>query len=130
MKLLPNQPTETMLQAMKEAHMPFGSMEAAYHAAWLEAPKASAIKNVAIGRMATRLWIAKTAPPDVLEATHNQAIRLMYDLASHLQPLLQDCLDFALDVPECGCARSRACSSCERYREAQLLAEQLVEVMQ
>lgn len=46
-----------------------------------------------------------------------------------LQPLLQDCLDFALDMPECGCAHSRACSSCERYREAQRLAERLVEML-
>lgn len=129
MKLMPNQPTETMLQAMEEAHMPFGCMEAAYHAAWLKAPRASAVQSRAIATMVQRLEIAKTAPPDVLDGVHTQAIRLMYDLSSHLLPLLQDCLDFALDVPECGCAHSRACSSCERYREAQRLAEQLVEVM-
>lgn len=130
MKLMPDTPTEAMLQAMKEAHMPFGCMEAAYHAAWLEAPKASAVYNRAIATMVGKLHLAESAPDDVLEEAHNQAVRLMYDLASHLQPLLQDCLDFALDVPECGCAHSRACSSCERYREAQRLAEKLVEVMQ
>lgn len=130
MKLLPNRPTEAMLQAMEEAHMPFGDMEAAYHAAWVEAPKASAINRDAIEKMEDKLHLAESAPLDVLEEIHNQAVRLMYDLASHLQPLLQDCLDFALDVPECGCAYGRACSSCERYREAQELAEQLVRVMQ
>lgn len=130
MKLLPIQPTEAMLQAMEEAHMPFGCMEAAYHAAWTEAPRASAIKRDAIEKMEDKLHLAESASPDVLEEIHNQAIRLMYDLASHLRPLLQDCLDFALDVPECGCAHGRACSSCGRHREAQRLAERLVEVMQ
>lgn len=110
--------------------MPFGCMEAAYHAAWVEAPKASAINRDAIEKMEDKLHLAESATSDVLEEIHNQAVRLMYDLASHLQPLLQDCLDFALDVPECGCAHSKACSSCERYREAQRLAERLVGVMQ
>lgn len=130
MKLLPNRPTEAMLQAMEEAHMPFGCMEAAYHAASLEAPKAIRIKHDAIEQMEDRLHLAESASPDVLEAAHNQAARLMYDLAGNLQPLLQDCLDFALDVPECGCAHGRVCSSCERYREAQRLAERLVRAMQ
>lgn len=130
MKLLPSRPTEAMLQAMEEAHMPFGCMEAAYHAAWTEAPKASAIKRDAIEKMEDKLHLAESAPTDVLEEIHNQAVRFMYDLAGCLQPLLQDCLDFALDVPECGCEHGRTCSSCERYREAQRLAERLVEVMQ
>lgn len=130
MKLLPNRPAEAMLQAMESAHMPFGCMVAAYNAAWLEAPRASSIKRDAIERMEDKLHLAESASPDVLEETHNQAVRLMYDLASHLQPLLQDCLDFALDVPECGCEHSKACSSCERYREAQRLAERLVRAMQ
>lgn len=130
MKLLPQKPTEAMLQAMEEAHMPFGCMEASYHAAWLEAPKASAINRDAIEKMEDKLHLAESAPVDVLEGVHNQAVRLMYDLASHLQPLLQDCLDFALGVPECGCEHGRACSSCERYREAQRLAERLVRAMQ
>lgn len=130
MKLLPNRPTEAMLQAMEEAHMPFGCMEAAYHAAWLEAPKASAVQSRAIATMVEKLDLASRATPDVLEGVHTQAVRLMCDLSSNLQPLLQDCLDFALDVPECGCAHGRACSSCERYREAQRLAERLVRAMQ
>lgn len=129
MKLLPNKPTETQLQAMEEAYMPFGCMEATYHAAWVEAPKASAVQNRAIAAMVGKLDLARRATPDVLEGVHNQAVRLMYDLASHLHPLLRDCLDFALDVPECGCAHGRTCSSCERYREAQRLAERLVMVM-
>lgn len=114
---------------MESAYMPFGCFEAAYHATWLAAPKASAINRDAIEKMEDKLHLAESAPADVLEETHNQAVRLMYDLASHLQPLLQDCLDFALDVPECGCAHSRVCSSCERYREAERLAERIVEVM-
>lgn len=130
MKLLPSTPTEAQLQAMEEAHMPFGCMESAYHAAWHEAPKASAINRDAIERMEDKLHLAESASPDVLEAVHDQAVRLMYGLAGHLQPLLQDCLDFALDVPECGCAYGRVCSRCRRYREAQGLAERLVEVMQ
>lgn len=130
MKLLPNKPTEAMLQAMEEAHMPFGCLEAAYHAAWLEAPKASAVQSRAIATMSGKLGIATSAPPDVLHGVHTQAVRLMYDLAGSLQPLLQDCLDFALDVPECGCAYGHVCSSCRRYREAQRLAERLVEMMQ
>ena len=130
MKLLPSKPTEAMIQAMEEAYMPFGCMETAYHAAWHEAPKASAVQSRAIEQMEDRLHLAESAPLDALEETHNQAVRLMYDLASHLQPLLQDCLDFALGVPECGCAHGRACSSCERHREAQRLAERLVGVMQ
>lgn len=129
MKLLPSQPTEAMLQAMEAAYMPFGCFEAAYHAAWLEAPKASAIQSRAIAAMVGKLNLASRATPDVLEGVHTQAVRLMYDLAGSLHPLLRDCLDFALDVPECGCAHSRACSSCERYREAQRLAERLVRAM-
>lgn len=130
MKLMPSKPTEAMLQAMEEAHMPFGCLEAAYHAAWTEAPAASAIKRDAIAAMVAKLDMARMAPPEVMDCVHTQAVRLMYDLASCLQPLLQDCLGFALDVPECGCAHGRACSSCERYREAQRLAERLVGVMQ
>lgn len=129
MKLLPSQTTEDMLQAMESAYMPFACMEAAYHAAWLEAPKASAVQNRAIATMVGKLDAAASAPPDVLEGVHTQAVRLMYDLASCLHPLLQDCLDFALDVPECGCAYSKTCSICKRYREAQELAERLVEVL-
>jgi hypothetical protein len=88
----------------------------------------SEVQSRSIATKVKRLEIAKTAPPDVLDGVHTQAVRLMYNLASHLQPLLQDCLDFALDVPECGCAHSRACSDCERYREAQRLAERLAEL--
>lgn len=130
MKLLPNKPTEAMLQAMENAHMPSGCMEAAYHAAWLEAPNASRVKHDAIKNMERRMHLVEYAPHDVLQGVHTQAVRLMYDLVGSLQPLLQDCLDFALDAPECGCAHSKACSSCRRYREAQELAEQLVEMMQ
>lgn len=130
MKLLPSKPTEAMLQAMESAYMPFGCMEAAYHAAWLEAPKASAVYNRAIATMVGKLDLASRATPDVLEGVHTQAVSLMYDLASCLLPLLQDCLDFALDVPECGCAHSKACSICKRYRESQRLAERLVRAMQ
>lgn len=67
MKLLPSQPTEAMLQAMESAHMPFGCFEAAYHAAWLAAPKASAVQNRAIATMVGKLDAASRATPDVLE---------------------------------------------------------------
>lgn len=47
-----------------------------------------------------------------------------YSVLHEMQDLIQRTIDFALDVPECGCSYD-ACSSCARHKEAQGLVSEL-----
>lgn len=75
-------------------------------------------------RLACIAWRAAQPKWQPIETAPKEGVN-SYSVLHEMQDLIQRTIDFALDVPECGCSRHEVCASCKRYEEAQGLVSEL-----